>query len=363
MDLILLNIISQKLYECVADSGCYAIVTGHRYSAIVSNNKPRWIIPLGSPLAKEILTQWMPYGKLTNIKWRIICWLSPFKVVEKLPNVVEVDGLSVYDFQNNTAIKNGVAIKSVIPVVYIGTQGLQQKAVAALICTKTSRNIAIMKIAIGTAASSSLNNEAIALRTLAEYGFDHAPKFISHNQALGYTVQSVIYGKLSTRLLTAAHIDLLIGLAAVSPKKQTTSLAIKKELLVKLNIAQTNSDNFLSKNDFTLITKILKSKGDNFKLPLIFVHADFSPWNIKVTSADTKNSLDRDNGQNSHLALIDWEDFKFSGLPLWDLCHFCFMQSHLFNETKWIKCLVDSPLINQYLKALFLRVENKRTLI
>ncbi|PKG82547.1 hypothetical protein CXF85_13780 [Colwellia sp. 75C3] len=363
MVLTLSNTIKHKLHECVADTACYAFDSEQLYAAIVSNNNPRWIIPLGSPLAKNTLSQWMPYSILSQFKWHIICLLSPFKLLAKLPNIINIGSLPICKIKNSVAIKNGTAINSVVPIVYVGTEGLQQKAVASLICTKTSGNIAIMKIAIGSAASRSLNNEISALSTLEKHKFHYAPKCLNQNKALGYTVQTVIDGKLSSRELTVQHIELLSELASVSPKQQTTYLAIKKELLEQLELNKSSKDRSLTENDFTLISKTLNKVESDFELPLIFVHGDFSPWNIKVASSCVKNSLNKRSTKNTHLALIDWEDFKFSGLPLWDLCHFCFMQSNLFDEPKWVACLLESPLIVQYLKSLPLDVENKEVFI
>ena len=68
-----------------------------------------------------------------------------------------------------------------------------------------------------------------------------------------------------------------------------------------------------------------------------------TPWNIKQE-------------KSGECAVIDWENANISGLPLWDLCHFYFIQAHLFNEAHRIKKFMalfnqDNSLIYEYINS------------
>jgi aminoglycoside phosphotransferase (APT) family kinase protein len=75
------------------------------------------------------------------------------------------------------------------------------------------------------------------------------------------------------------------------------------------------------------------------EIPLVLVHGDFAPWNLKF----------QEDGQ---IAAIDWEDAQLKGFPLWDLCHFFLMQGHLFRETTPVKEMATSPLVQNYIQRM-----------
>ena len=352
MDMTLSNIIIKKLDACVIDSGCHAFDREQRFVAITSNGIPRWIIPLGSSLTKYALSQWTPYGYLSQIKWLVICFFSPYQILLHLPNIYMIKGSTVFDDCSDiSTIKNSIDVERFIPVIYVGTPGKQQKAVVSLVCDSTLSPVIVMKIAIGDFATRSLITEANALKTLSIHGFDKAPRIICQKEHLGYTVQSVVGGKLSERKLTMHHIEILLELAVNTPHQCIKYSVIIEQLTRLVRVVSNTDPEAISKDVVNLIDQYLKQVDNDFELPVTFVHGDFAPWNIKVAE------------KNENMALIDWEDFKPDGLPLWDLCHFCFIQAHLFDEKKWIGCLMESPLIDTYLKRLSINIEHKKTLV
>jgi len=62
----------------------------------------------------------------------------------------------------------------------------------------------------------------------------------------------------------------------------------------------------------------LKDCRDSTSLPQIFVHGDFTPWNIKKI-------------ENGSLMALDWEMGDSNGLPVYDFFYFFLIQSYLFN--------------------------------
>jgi hypothetical protein len=68
-----------------------------------------------------------------------------------------------------------------------------------------------------------------------------------------------------------------------------------------------------------LIERLLKKCKDSTSLPGVFVHGDFTPWNIKKIT-------------NGSLMAFDWEMGDPNGLPTYDFFYFSLIQSYLFND-------------------------------
>lgn len=355
MDLSLPSTIRNQLYNCVLASGSYNIVMDQSYVVISSNNYPRWVIPLGSATSKATLLQWSPYGLLSKLKWCLVCSLSPYSLLQLLPNAFNIGVVELR--KDNITSVDKYDLKTVSPIIYVGTQGLQQKAVGSLICAETGEPLAIMKIALGKCAINSLSSEAEALNLLDKFSFAHAPKLICKDSILGYTMQSVIGGKLSSRCLSPQHVDVLCELADASPLQTTSYGTLKAQLVKKYNTVRTHIESDFDEMGLNVLEQYMNEYAEDFDIPVVFVHGDFAPWNIKLVQCDANGRFP------AQLVLIDWEDFKENGFPLWDLSHFCFLQAHLFEEKKWIFFLLESPLVNSYLDRLFINREHKRQLI
>ena len=146
--------------------------------------------------------------------------------------------------------------------------------------------------------------------------------------------QSVVSGKPSSKKLTQLHINWLLQLPYngehITLDQQSTQLAEHLE---------SNRDKFTRSQQDQLERGISYIKGNSL-IPLLLVHGDFSPWNIKVQG----------NLGKQEIAVIDWEDARIDGLPLWDISHFYLIQAHLFNTPKLITELLSSSLTHTYME-------------
>ncbi len=313
-------------------------IVGCRFAVISGNNGPRWIVPIDQSFGNNVLSQWQPYGYSSLIKWYIIRLLYRFGGISKIPGIYECSHVVL----NNLNLPK--QHKKIVPVIYVGTPGSQQKAVVTLVDTKDCKSIAVMKVALGENARISLLHEAKILRSLSELDVKNVPLLLSCDENSGRTWQSLVTGKLSLRKLTRYHINWLLDLPSSS---KTTSFDEQNVILNQL--LEKEAGNFSKGQLKILTTSINTIKGHN-QIPLVLVHGDFVPWNLKQCS--TKK-----------LAAIDWEDAILEGLPLWDLCHFYFIQAYLFHEKNSILQFVSSPLIKRYLEVLNIKNNDQYLLI
>lgn len=190
-----------------------------------------------------------------------------------------------------------------------------------------------MKVALGDCAPASLHREAMVLKKLADTDIPGLPALLAVEEDYSRTWQTAIDGHLTSRKLTQAHIDWLLKLPRSG---NTTTLNEQLQLLqqsLKLQKAPWSNQ---QKQAFFSATKAIQG---SHSLPLVLVHGDFTPWNLKFQ-------------KDQRIAAIDWEDAELNGLPIWDLCHFFLMQAHLFKEKNPIKKMASSTLVQQYLKGM-----------
>ena len=331
-DSILQKLFSKLEFEnyCLSDNpkDCEFIV-------IPGNGAPRWLVPSSAKYGLKVLSDWSPYGISSQIKWFLIMLLYRFNILDNVPGIEKIILGGYPGRQVDKGDKKKNSKIQVIPVIYVGTPGPQQKAVVTLVEAKSKDAVAVMKVAIGKQAKTSIMREAFILKQLTTLGVLNVPSLIAESKESGITLQSVLLGKLSSRCLNKAHLDFLYSLPELGT--QTTFLQLKQELLVLFN-------------DFKIVFTLLQQKLINSAIDAIssenciyfvFTHGDFAPWNIKQI-------------QNNEFQVIDWEDAKSDGLPLWDLCHFTFIQAHLFNEfqlvNKFITAITcEGSLIERYL--------------
>jgi len=306
----------------------------NHYLVIMGNKEPRWILPVNPLYGRKVLAQWRPYNLISRLKWIVVRFLYASNLLAKMPGVVSltctVDGLKI-------PIGN-------IPVVYIGTPGSQQKAVVTLVDSTTGTLLTIMKVALGENASKSLFRESKILQMLDHADVKNVPKLIEKKPENDRAWQTIVSGVLSARSLTSAHINCLLSLPMSS---KATSFNLQKKILQQLI---SNDFNQLSAQHLEIVSKGVHHIRGEDEIPLVFIHGDFAPWNIKQVSAN-------------ELAIIDWEDAEPEGLPLWDLCHFYFIQVHLFDNNVNANQFFSTPLIEDYLNAINIGSKNKHMLI
>lgn len=332
------DVILQKVLETKPHKDY--VISGQKddggFLVIPGNGAPRWIVPGNASLGAGVLAQWTPYGFGSQIKWYLLRLFYVLKCMARVPGITRLAGSGRTDAANKQTV--------VAPVIYVGTPGPQQKIVVTLVDVSNGQALAVMKLALGVDASTSILREANTLKLLSDLGVKNTPKLIALDKDAGYTWQAVVSGKLAARHLNSIQVDWLLSLPKTG---KTTTFNEQKERLCRLI---DNERNDFSNRHLELITKSLEGMNSDSLIPFVLAHGDFAPWNLKQ-----KN--------NGECAVIDWEDADVEGLPLWDLCHFSFIQAHLFNEHDLVKDFISDRLTVSYLKNVGIATEHAGNLI
>ena len=308
---------------------------GNYFFIIPGQFGPRWLLPSKPPAgALDVLKQWTPYNFTSKLKWHALLLLYRFGHLGLVPKIKQINGsiTSVLHVPQTDLFG--------IPLIYVGTPGKQQKAVATIIEPNKGTPLAVLKVALEKKAIESLQREAMILKEITKFKVPYIPTIISTDKDENYTWQTMVRGCLSSTKLTRKHIDWLLSLPVTGA---TTFYKQREEL--KQRLAKPND---MRKVDINLLASAIDNITGN-EVPLLLVHGDFTPWNLKILP-------------NGCLGAIDWENGQLQGLPLWDLCHFHFMQAHLFKKNP-LKSLINNYLTNFYLDKLTVSSDNKISLI
>ena len=300
--------ILNKIFS-IGHTGKFTLATASQaggFIAITGSGSIRWIVPGTEKFGRKVLSQWKPYGMTSLAKWHVLRLLYRLGVLIKVPGISEV-------FMTMPSKKYKKNETLVVPVIYVGTPGAQQKAVITLIEINSGNPVAVMKVALADGAIASIITEASMLKRLLSKGVDDVPRLIGINQENGVSLQTVVSGKLANGNMDIAMLNSLLGMFKT---EITTTLDEQK---IKLDPFVTNRIHDFNSRQQELIKRALSLLGGSDSIPMPLVHGDFAPWNIKQISRDK-------------CALIDWEDGEECGLPMWDICHFNFIQACLFNK-------------------------------
>lgn len=322
------------IFSSLEGSGVVADKRSHSFYIISGRNGPRWIVPVNAKLGKQVLAQWRPYGVVSQLGWFVLRQLYSFGVASLIPvfKPVSIGPRAALQFPGSDM--------ELQPVIYIGTPGTQQKAIATLVEAGSCKAVAVLKTALEEGARNSLMREANMLEVLEQLGVDNIPKLIAIDEGNRRTWQTVLAGCLSDRQLTERHIGWLLRL----PKSNKVTTFDKQKVILTELAKQAGTG--LSAEQLKNLNKGIEKLEGTKEIPLLLVHGDFTPWNIKQQP-------------NGRLAVIDWEDADLEGLPLWDLCHFYFMQAYLFSE----ESQPNKLLVEQYLSGLRIDQADKLNLV
>lgn len=311
-----------------ANAGDHSEAIEHfNFLVIPGQHGPRWIVPSSSLHGKSVLARWRPYSIASKIKWNGLRLLYAMEILGKIP------GINLVSVESGSNLKIPGLKPSFTPVVYVGTPGSQQKAVVTLVSNHSGEPRAIMKVAMGEGATASLMREALNLEKLAGTNVQGVPTLMAVEDGGKRTWQTVVDGRLTSRKLTRLHIDWLLQLPR--PEKSTT-LSEQQALLRRVF----EKHSLLSGNHGQAISAAIAAIHGG-QIPLVLVHGDFAPWNLKRQA-------------DGRIAAIDWEEADWAGLPLWDLCHFFLMQAHLFKERNSVRRLCNDLLVQRYLLGMAL---------
>jgi hypothetical protein len=295
-----------------------------KFYVVESGGQPRWIIPALSRCAIGVLSQWQPYNISSRLKWGVVKTFYSLRLMSLLPNV------STIIVKNSDFFMPG-SHQTLIPVIYVGTPGPQRKAVATLVNPKNKCLVSVMKVALSAIAIQSLLQEADMLKFLKSRFISNVPILIHANEKMGTTWQTIVQGKLSESNLQKMHVD---WLAKVPISHSTTTIDEYRGKLLDFLFL---NDYFTQEEKIVVRTEIENLRGTS-SIALLLVHGDFAPWNLKPQV-------------HGELGVIDWEDAVQEGFPLWDLCHFHYVQAYLFGDNTHIEQLLSSQLIDEYLSG------------
>lgn len=282
------DVLEQVFTSCVTLRQDPIILGRCDFLSIPGQNGPRWIVPVYARFGKIVLQQWQPYNFSSKLKWKGIRWLYNLGLLDKLPGITSITTSSKLNIKTNSRDSYFV------PIVYVGTPGLEQKAVATLVSQKSGTPEKILKVALTEKAKKSLLHESRILEKLSELNISDVPTLYGIDKSGKCTCQSVIGGRLSSRTLTQAHIDRLIQF----PKSPKITSLDKQQNLLRLAFKKEYT---LFESHTSIISKALPLiHGKN--IPFILVHGDFAPWNLKT---------DKDG----RITPIDWEAAQLEGFP------------------------------------------------
>ena len=310
----------------------------YTFFTIPGQGNLRWIVPDDPRLGIPVLSQWRPYKPWSYIKWKFILSLYSNRLLKK------IQGIGTLEFTPDKAhTHNGKSRQRPVPVIYVGTPGPHQKAVATFINPVTGTPENVVKVALKKSAKKNLTREAEILKKLDVLNVPGIPKIISIEDDGAKTVQTVINGHLTSRKLTKPHIDWLLKL----PRFKKTTTFDEQRLMIHEVLAKNQTKlTEVERNSIIQATAALQGKNP---IPYLIIHGDFAPWNLKWIA-------------NDEITAIDWEDSSADGLPLWDLSHFFCIQAHLFGGPNPFKKIRECPLTALYIKRIGLEQDNIRQL-
>lgn len=304
----------------------------NRFWVISNAGDPRWLVPHNPKYGLAVLKQWRPYSTSSYLKWQLLLVVYQAGELHRLPGVVPI-GISAstakywgcIGYQNN---------QTLIPSIYIGTPGATRKAVVSLVDATTYEITSIAKFSLETMAEITILREADILTHLIAEKPGLSPHLLYVNEQRGISIQTALEGRHVSPPLSQAHIKLLSHLsqpgALISLQQHVHPL---KQRLKKLKCMAENSAQHIT-------DQAIKLMDDPTPLTATWVHGDFAPWNLKWVDRQT-------------LAAVDWEDSQPYGLPLYDLFHYQYIQSHLLKTRKNILDLTwKHPLVSRYVKYL-----------
>lgn len=270
--------------------------------------EPRWLIPARGRRLGSALASWSPYRLSSRFKWTAIRLANRLGVLQALPEVelLHLDNAEQIDWQ---AIGWEHA-EPPIPLIYLGTPGPGRKAVIHLVESNSGECEAIVKVPIAPEARNAIVREASVLSQLAEERYPFSPRLLYVDRDRGIATQQFIPGHSGGRRLRPEYFELLRSLVWLDDPTNICEYVAKwPEQRVP----------FLGQNvDLALLQSAFEECCDPHPLPSCRIHGDFAPWNIRLSC--------------SGAALIDWEEFQETGLPLQDAFHFLHMQDFLFHR-------------------------------
>ena len=200
-----------------------------------------------------------------------------------------------------------------VPILYFGTPCKTRKLVTLLLDSKTSQPDMVAKIPLSESSMKFIEHEFRVLCDLQQKKINLTPTPLFFDKKTGIAAQKAISGYPTGRKYTILHHKLL---GSLKLSNKTISL-YEKSLQLKKELAAIPT---LRSSLKILLNELLENCTCSTKFSPVYVHGDFTPWNIKKV-------------QSQSLIALDWEMGDPNGLPLYDFFYFSLIQSYLFNES------------------------------
>lgn len=304
----------------------------NRFWIISNGDEPRWLVPYHPKYGLNVLKQWRPYSKFSYLKWQLLLVAYQAEKLHQIPGAIPIAIASptakycqYFRYKSN---------QNLVPTIYIGTPGITRKAVVSLVDSTTHEIASIAKFPLEKMAKATILREANTLTHLVAEKPGLSPQLLSVDEHTGTSVQTVLDGRHVRPPLSQAHIKLLSHLS-----RPGTSTSLQQHVH-QLNQRLKKLECMAETPAQQMSDQVIKFIDDSSSLTTTWVHGDFAPWNLKWIDRQT-------------LAAVDWEDAQPEGLPLYDLFHYQYIQSHLLKTRKHILDLTwKHPLVSLYVKHL-----------
>ena len=275
------------------------------FLAVPGEGTPRWLLPAWQHNIDPALACWSPYRWNSRVKWTAIRAAHRAGLLAVLPNVttVRLSGIGSIDWR----FLGWSGGSSPVPLVYVGTPGINRKAVIHLVSPESGACEAVVKAPLTQSAHGAILREADVLTILADENYTCAPRLLYADEERGIATQTALNGRPGGRKLTAEYWALLRSL--MLDGERTTIAGHTAEWQAQRSpVAECEAG---------VMTTAWRELCDLDPLPACWVHGDFAPWNIRHLPDGT-------------VVLLDWEAAQRSGLPLQDAFHFLHIQDYLF---------------------------------
>ncbi|WP_299414888.1 phosphotransferase [Acaryochloris sp. IP29b_bin.148] len=301
----------------------------NRFWLISSANEPRWLVPHNPKYGLSVLQQWRPYSTASYLKWQLLLMAYRAGKLHRLPGTIPVGiAAPTAKYWKCMGYPNE---QHLVPTIYIGTPGVTRKAVVSLVNSETNEIASIAKYSLGRMAEKTILREADILTHFIAEKPGLSPHLLYVNEQTGISVQTALEGRHVSKPLAQAHIDLLSSLS-----RPGITLSLQQHVDQLNQRLQTLKDR-VEVSARQMGEAVLKQIDDPTPLTATWIHGDFAPWNLKW--------VDR-----QRLVAVDWEDARPDGLPLYDLFHYQYIQSHLLRARKNILDLTwKHPVVSRYL--------------
>lgn len=296
------------------------------------NNDLRWIVPRNCKLGLPVLKQWRAYDIASRAKWSLLLAAYRAGQLPKIPGIITF-GVVERKFSDNLERLGFNIDERSAPVVYIGTPGPRRKAVATIMGAQSLSPLGVAKFPIGSLAKTKILREAAVLKQLEVEKPGLAPKLFFLDNQNGVSVQEMVSGAPVGRRLTRAHVELLVDMRVENTQ---TTLKEKTAKLISRIESTPGIDNEIMKR----LTRFQGMMNDSSVFSQVWTHGDFAPWNLKWV-------------QNEKLFPLDWEDSISNSIPMYDLFHYFYKQSHVFKDAgNVIKYVKKNSLIAEYMRKM-----------